>query len=101
MPGLYLVLLPDPTYTIVAVSDAYLAATKTRRDEILGRALFAVFPDNPDDPAATGVSNLRASLRREGNQRGRESLLTPTFLGGTVFSCQDKRDRPRAGSCIM
>jgi len=28
----------------------------------LGRGLFEVFPDNPDDPAATGTSNLRASL---------------------------------------
>lgn len=36
----------------------------TRREEILGRDIFDVFPDNPDDPAATGVSNLRASLER-------------------------------------
>jgi signal transduction histidine kinase/CheY-like chemotaxis protein len=49
---------------IVAVSDAYLHATMTRREDILGRGLFEVFPDNPDDPAATGVGNLRASLDR-------------------------------------
>lgn len=61
-PGCYLVLAPD--LTIVAVSDAYLTATKTRRDEITGRGLFDVFPDNPDDPEATGVSNLRSSLQR-------------------------------------
>jgi light-regulated signal transduction histidine kinase (bacteriophytochrome) len=46
------------------VSDAYLKATMTRREEILGRNLFDVFPDNPADPAATGVANLRASLKR-------------------------------------
>ena len=34
----------------------------TRREEILGLNLFDVFPDNPDDPGATGVSNLMASL---------------------------------------
>jgi signal transduction histidine kinase len=61
-PGLYLVLAPD--LTIVAVNDAYARATMTVRDEIVGRGLFDVFPDNPDDPAATGVSNLRASLDR-------------------------------------
>ena len=61
-PGLYLVLAPD--FTIVAVSEAYLAATMTRREEILGRGIFEVFPDNPDDPSATGVANLRASLER-------------------------------------
>jgi two-component system cell cycle sensor histidine kinase/response regulator CckA len=36
----------------------------TQRDEVLGRGVFSVFPDNPDDPTATGVSNLRASLER-------------------------------------
>lgn len=61
-PGLYLVLNPD--LTIVAVSEAYLSATLTRREEILGRGLFDVFPDNPDDPGATGVANLSASLQR-------------------------------------
>jgi PAS domain-containing protein len=61
-PGLYLVLTPD--FRIVAVSDAYLRATMTTREEILGRSLFEVFPDNPEDPAATGVRNLSASLHR-------------------------------------
>ncbi len=37
-PGLYLVLTPD--FTIVAASDAYLAATMTRREDILGRGIF-------------------------------------------------------------
>ena len=61
-PGSHLVL--DPDLVIVAVSDAYLAVTMTRREEILGRELFEVFPDNQDDPDATGVGNLRASLDR-------------------------------------
>jgi hypothetical protein len=62
VPGLYLVLAPD--LTIVAASDAYLRATMTRREQIVGRALFDVFPDNPQDRAASGVHNLRASLQR-------------------------------------
>ncbi|WP_228054936.1 PAS domain-containing protein [Gloeocapsopsis crepidinum] len=62
VPGLYLVLTPDPTFTIVAASDAYLQATMTQQAEILGRGIFEVFPDNPNDPAATGVQNLRCSL---------------------------------------
>jgi signal transduction histidine kinase len=61
-PALYLVL--TPTLHIAAVSDAYLQATKTTRDGIHGRHLFDVFPDNPDDAAASGVGNLRASLER-------------------------------------
>jgi signal transduction histidine kinase len=61
-PGLYLVLTPD--LHIVAVTEAYLQATMTTREGILGRHLFDVFPDNPDDPSATGVGNLGASLER-------------------------------------
>jgi two-component system cell cycle sensor histidine kinase/response regulator CckA len=61
-PDLYLVLTPD--LKIVAVSDAYLRATLTKREEILGRGIFEVFPDNPDDSEATGVQNLRSSLNR-------------------------------------
>jgi len=59
-PGAYLVL--DVGLTIVAVTDAYLRATMTVRDQIIGRGLFDVFPDNPNDPGATGSRNLRASL---------------------------------------
>jgi len=61
-PGAYLVL--TPSLHIAAVSDAYLHATLTEREQILGRHLFDVFPDNPDDATADGVSNLRASLER-------------------------------------
>jgi two-component sensor histidine kinase len=61
-PGPYLVLAPD--LTIVAVNEAYLAATLTSRESLIGRGLFEAFPDNPDDPAADGVRNLSASLSR-------------------------------------
>ncbi|RKH66427.1 response regulator [Corallococcus interemptor] len=61
-PNPYLVLTPE--FVIVAVTDAYLRATRTRREDILGRNLFDVFPDNPQDLQATGVANLRASLER-------------------------------------
>ena len=62
--GLYLVLAPDGPRTIIAASDAYLHATMTTREAILGRGLFDVFPDNPDDPEATGTNNLAASIAR-------------------------------------
>jgi len=64
-PGLFLVLEPNPPFfTILDASNAYLQATLTKRKEITGRGLFDVFPDNPDDPAATGTRNLRKSLER-------------------------------------
>jgi PAS domain S-box-containing protein len=60
VPGLYLVL--DCDFFIIAVSDDYARATMTRREDIIGCGIFDVFPDNPNDPAADGVRNLRASL---------------------------------------
>lgn len=53
-----------PDFTIVAVNDAYLRATLTRREEIIGRHMFDVFPDNPKNPQAQGVTALTASLQR-------------------------------------
>jgi len=61
-PSPYLVLSSD--LRIVAVNQAYLQATSTVREQILGRGIFDVFPDNPEDPAADGVEKLRASLLR-------------------------------------
>lgn len=62
LPGLYLVLTPE--LRIVGASDAYLAATLTRREAIVGRNLFEVFPDNPDLQGHQAVDTLRASLDR-------------------------------------
>ena len=76
-PGLYLVLTPD--FRIVAVSDAYLSATMTIRDRILGRGIFEVFPDNPDDPDATGVRNLRASLDRVVRDRRPDAMAVQKY----------------------
>jgi hypothetical protein len=33
-----------------------------QREQILGKGIFEVFPDNPNDPSADGVRNFRASL---------------------------------------
>jgi PAS domain-containing protein len=54
---------PDPGLRIVDINDAYARATFTRRSDVVGRSLFDIFPDNPDDALADGVSNLYASLR--------------------------------------
>jgi PAS domain-containing protein len=77
IPGLYLILLPD--FTIIGASDDYLSATLTKRSEIFGRALFDVFPDNPDDAQATGVSNLRESLNRVLKNREADTMALQRY----------------------
>ncbi len=62
MPDLYLII--DPIFSIVEASDSYLKATQTVRKNIIGKNIFDVFPDNPDDKEATGVKNLSHSLNQ-------------------------------------
>ncbi len=57
-------LVLDRDLTIVAVNRAYLRATMTEREGLIGRKMLDAFPDNPEDPAATGVARLRASFER-------------------------------------
>lgn len=76
-PGLNLVLRPD--LSIVAASDAYLRATMTRREEVLGRNIFDVFPDNPADASASGVRNLRGSLDRVLHQRTSDTMAVQKY----------------------
>jgi PAS domain-containing protein len=67
-------LLLDPSFMIVAVTDAYAGATMTERDKIVGRHLFEVFPDNPDYDHADGVSNLRRSLLNVVQKRAADAM---------------------------
>ena len=76
-PNLYLVLTPD--LKIVAVSETYLRATMTKREEILGRGIFEIFPDNPDDPIATGVRNLQTSLERVLQNKASDTMAVQKY----------------------
>src|SRR6266404_7395086 len=76
-PVMYVALTPD--FGIVAASDAYLRATLTKREEVLGRGIFDVFPGNPNDPTATGVSNLRTSLERVVQRRVSDAMAVQKY----------------------
>ncbi|MEQ9565648.1 MAG: hypothetical protein RLN85_07550, partial [Pseudomonadales bacterium] len=73
-PGKILVLRPY-SFEIVAVTDEYLKTTMTREEDIAGKTLFEVFPDNPEDQQAEGVQNILASLERV------QSLKTQDVVG--------------------
>jgi PAS domain S-box-containing protein len=58
-----LVLTPDaPKFTIAEVNNAYLQATNSKREDLMGKGIFEVFPDDHSDPTADGVKNLTQSL---------------------------------------
>ncbi|MEU8149786.1 SpoIIE family protein phosphatase [Nonomuraea sp. NPDC048901] len=57
-------LVLDPDLMIVDVNGAYLRATGRTAEDLIGKHIFTAFPDNPEDPHASGVKNLSASLHR-------------------------------------
>ncbi|MET8405823.1 SpoIIE family protein phosphatase [Streptomyces sp900116325] len=61
-PSPYMVLGPD--LVLADVNEAACRVTGRTREDLLGRYLFDVFPDNLADPDAEGVRNLHASLHR-------------------------------------
>ncbi|WP_427924704.1 PP2C family protein-serine/threonine phosphatase [Streptomyces sp. cg40] len=62
LPGMVALLTPDLVYA--DANEEYLRMSDRTREQVVGRFLFDVFPDNPNDPAATGMRNLETSLRR-------------------------------------
>lgn len=62
MPGAYLVLSTD--FCMLAASKGYLCATLKSREEIEGKYIFDVFPDNPATGAHKSSATLRSSLQQ-------------------------------------
>ena len=56
-PGLILVL--NPSFTILAISDAYVEATYTKSEDLVGKYFFDVFQDTKN---TTAVAETKASL---------------------------------------
>ncbi|MGW3667579.1 PP2C family protein-serine/threonine phosphatase [Streptomyces sp. NPDC005141] len=62
LPGMVALLTPQMVF--LDANEDYLANSGRSREQLVGRYLFDVFPDRPDDSAANGMRNLEASLRR-------------------------------------
>ncbi|MEU1477634.1 PP2C family protein-serine/threonine phosphatase [Streptomyces sp. NPDC001668] len=77
LPGMVALLTPDLVYA--DVNEEFLRMSGRRREELVGRYLFDVFPDNPNEPSATGVRNLAASLRRVLETGERDSMALQRY----------------------
>ncbi|WP_405875160.1 MULTISPECIES: PP2C family protein-serine/threonine phosphatase [unclassified Streptomyces] len=62
LPGMVALLTPDLVYA--DANEEFLRMSGRTREQVVGRYLFDVFPDNPHDSAASGMRNLAASLAR-------------------------------------
>jgi PAS domain S-box-containing protein len=61
-PYPYLVMAPD--LTIIGASGAYLRSVQRTEEDIVGRYVFEAFPEDPDNPDATDISEVKGSLLR-------------------------------------
>jgi PAS domain-containing protein len=57
-----LIVDPRPGLHIIDFNDSYQRVSMTSRWKVAGQRLFDVFPDNPDDPAADGLTNVFRSM---------------------------------------
>src|SRR5436309_11314762 len=62
LPGMVALLTPELVY--VDVNDDFAQLAGRSREQLLGRYIFDVFPENPNDPAAAGMRETRESMLR-------------------------------------
>ncbi|MFI8228266.1 PP2C family protein-serine/threonine phosphatase [Streptomyces sp. NPDC085900] len=77
LPGMVALLTPDLVYA--DVNEEFLRGAGRRRDQVVGRYLFDVFPDNPNDGAASGMRNLAASLQRVLDTGARDAMALQRY----------------------
>lgn len=53
-----------PFYTILDVNNAYLSATNTRREDLIGKPVFGVFPENPTDNVSKNIERTIFSFEQ-------------------------------------
>ncbi|MDL2076258.1 SpoIIE family protein phosphatase [Streptomyces sp. GXMU-J15] len=62
LPGMVALLTPDLVY--VDANEDFLRLAGRTREQLLGRYIFDVFPENPNEPAAAGMRETRESMER-------------------------------------
>ncbi|MFB7244004.1 protein phosphatase [Streptomyces populi] len=77
LPGMVALLTPEMFF--VDANEDYLSNSGRSREQLVGRYLFDVFPDRPDDPAATGMRDLQASLRRVVESGERDAMALQRY----------------------
>ncbi len=76
-PNPYVLLTPD--LKIAGVNQAYLDATRSEREAIIGRPLFAAFDGGPGEEAPENVRQVQASLEKARDTRQRDHLAVVRF----------------------
>ncbi|MFJ3894927.1 PP2C family protein-serine/threonine phosphatase [Streptomyces sp. NPDC090083] len=62
LPGMVALLTPELVY--IDANEDFERLSGRTREELIGRYIFDVFPENPGDPAAAGMRETRESMLR-------------------------------------
>ncbi|MBO4259717.1 PP2C family protein-serine/threonine phosphatase [Streptomyces griseorubiginosus] len=62
LPGMVALLTPDLVYA--DANEDFQRLSGRTREQLVGRYIFDVFPENPNDPAAAGMRDVKASMLR-------------------------------------
>ncbi|MCL7424802.1 PP2C family protein-serine/threonine phosphatase [Streptomyces sp. YS415] len=62
LPGMVALLTPELVY--VDANEDFLRLAGRTREQVVGRYIFDVFPENPNEPAAAGMRETRESMQR-------------------------------------
>ena len=92
-PGSLLVAADMPRFTIMAASDSYLTITSSKREEIVGKGFFEVFPD---DEGFDDETNARHVFTRVVETRQKVDVPNYRF---DVFNADTKKYEIRYWSC--
>jgi len=71
------VMLLDRDLRIRGANATYETVSMRQRDDLLGDCVFDVFPDDPDDPQASGSADLRVSVESAMRRHGTD--IMPIF----------------------
>ncbi|MFI5881619.1 PP2C family protein-serine/threonine phosphatase [Streptomyces sp. NPDC051554] len=72
LPGMVALLTPELVY--VDANQDFERLSGRKREELVGRYIFDVFPENPKDPAAAGMRETRESMLRAATTGERDTM---------------------------
>ncbi|GGN49802.1 hypothetical protein GCM10011579_003870 [Streptomyces albiflavescens] len=77
LPSMVALLTPQLVYA--DANEEFLHMSGRTREQLIGRYLFDVFPDNPNDATATGMRDLAASLLRVAATGERDAMALQRY----------------------
>ncbi|KUM69992.1 SpoIIE family protein phosphatase [Streptomyces sp. ISL-22] len=77
LPGMVALLTPELVYA--DANEDFQRLSGRTREQLVGQYIFDIFPDNPNDPAASGMRDVRASMLRVVTSGERDTMALQRY----------------------